>query len=651
MNGQRYALAWWWRLLFLLGLALAGCGNRQATEPQEAEAGEALLRLEELFQRGRSHQSKGEYKEAIAAYEDCIALEVPDREADGRTINLLSNALTQLMNSHQSNGTPEQCADYFLRQIDSSSHFVRRYCERDLHVVAAYALSRTERMEQAEELMQGAFMRSLIEPTPERRFRDYAYAAAIFYPNPERHELIISCAEQALEQAKLCKNNSGVEWVNSLLGNHYRRIGAFNKAIQLYLNSANEAHRRNDPTAEVMANTSLAELYLTCQIADYAEIYATNALTAMRGRRINPMVATQAYLTKGEVEVALNRVDSALRVFRQAEQICRDLPYNSGQVDVDRLMGEQLIAMESRDSIRRGVAYLKRVIERGTTTNRARAYHDLAMVCERLGEREHIGRLLDSMEVLRQCTDPPLEIELNYGFILNHYLRQRDWRRVAAYAIEQSGSSERANDKQLIKRLYETIVEYQTRQQESELQQARRESQRHRLYLYLGVTITLLLLALLTMLTIYHRKLHRANQLLLESRLTELFTRLESEKSEKAQIEQRLSSLLANGRSRREIEALSPALIREEGEAEFRQRFVMLFPLFLGALRKRIPTVGPREELLCMLIALGQDNEQISTLMGISRSSVVMARHRLRQKLNLDKSDSLEQQIEALKGE
>ncbi|MGL5921169.1 MAG: hypothetical protein ACRCZQ_11825, partial [Bacteroidales bacterium] len=135
---------------------------------------------------------------------------------------------------------------------------------------------------------------------------------------------------------------------------------------------------------------------------------------------------------------------------------------------------------------------------------------------------------------------------------------------------------------------------------------------------------------------------------LMELRLSKLLDNLQKEKENKADIEQQLTEILTEKDTRIEIEAVTPGLLKEKGEPKFRERFEQLYPLFLPKLKELVPNIGRKEELLCMLIVLGQDTPQIQTLMGIERSSVNMARYRLRQKMSLDKEVNLDEYIKEL---
>jgi DNA-binding CsgD family transcriptional regulator len=61
-----------------------------------------------------------------------------------------------------------------------------------------------------------------------------------------------------------------------------------------------------------------------------------------------------------------------------------------------------------------------------------------------------------------------------------------------------------------------------------------------------------------------------------------------------------------------------------------------------------VPNVTQREELLSMLIVLKQDNRRIAELLAIAPRSVLMLRHRFRQKIGMDTELSLESFIEEL---
>ena len=121
--------------------------------------------------------------------------------------------------------------------------------------------------------------------------------------------------------------------------------------------------------------------------------------------------------------------------------------------------------------------------------------------------------------------------------------------------------------------------------------------------------------------------------------------------AEKEMISQEFNDILSDKNNRQELESLTPHILQKYGESKFRQRFELLYPLFLPRLREKVPNITRREELLSMLIVLEQDNKEIAELFAIAPRSVLMLRHRFRQKIGINTDFSLEDFIESLLSE
>lgn len=90
------------------------------------------------------------------------------------------------------------------------------------------------------------------------------------------------------------------------------------------------------------------------------------------------------------------------------------------------------------------------------------------------------------------------------------------------------------------------------------------------------------------------------------------------------------------------MDMLHPRLLTNEEEEQFRVGFSTLHPIFLHNLRNACPQVTKGEELFCMLIVMNLTNEDIARTLGISRSSVIKTRYRLRRKIEDPRIESLE---------
>lgn len=318
----------WRRDILTLLAALLVCGSGFAHE--------------ELYRQARTWQHDGMYDEAIGAFKNYLSQPTDGKEFTDQQLMLYTEALVQLMNTYQSKGEPEACVSA-LQEVFAASPTLQRQCLRDYYSVLGYALSRTEKMKEAEETMMKALTLPLHRATPERYFRDYAYAAAVFYSNPNYQHEVVNWCQEAMLQAELCRNTSGKQWVAAMLGSSYKRNGELNKALELFQQSKEEAQRRNDELGTLNSLHTLIDLFLYWDIPEYADLYASEAIEMERGMEgKNPMVSAQTYINKCRALMELGMTDSVAFYANEARKLCQSLPYNSGMVDVELAHGTYL---------------------------------------------------------------------------------------------------------------------------------------------------------------------------------------------------------------------------------------------------------------------------------------------------------------------
>lgn len=144
---------------------------------------------DDLFKQARALQREGRYDEAVDAYIKYLSIPPGEEDFTKDKLALYTDALVQLMNTFQSKGAPEAYISA-LQELYKVSPVLHKQCLRDYYSVMGYALSRTERMKEAEDTMLKVFTIPLYHTTPERYFRDYAYAAAVFYSNPNYQQVV-----------------------------------------------------------------------------------------------------------------------------------------------------------------------------------------------------------------------------------------------------------------------------------------------------------------------------------------------------------------------------------------------------------------------------------------------------------------------------
>ena len=609
--------------------------------------GGASFASEGLFREARTLQRNGKHDEAITAFKGYLAQPVAEEELEGQQLFLYTEALMQLMNTFQSKGDPEGCL-VALQEVYKASPTLQKQCLRDYYAVMGYALSRTEKMREAEETMLKVFTLPLYQPSPERYFRDYAYAAAVFYGNAHYQKEVSYWCMEALKQAELCKNTSGKQWVMAMLGSHYKRHGQLNKALELYLHSKEEALERQDDLGVLNSLNAIADLFLYWDIPEYANLYASEALRVEKTMTVkNPMVTTQTYIHKGRALHQLGETDSVSFYTEQARSLCQPLPYNSGMVDVNLLHGT-LLTERGGYAMQEGIEELLQVTRQGTDMNRAKAYHQLAQAYLKSGKEVMAEAMLDSMYILLSPHEEPGYIHLDYQPILDHYLKSKDETMVERYVRLMLQEQKALAEEKLKFNLVETVVDLQTAQKNHELKIAQLKQANQRLWLLTCTAVSVIAISGVVAYLLYQKRQYKQQMNKANQRLSSLVQELNQSNAEKEQREQEIRDFLKNKDKRQELETLTPALLQTEGESKFRQCFELLYPLFLPRLRERVPSVTHREELLSMLIVLKQDNKRIAELLAIAPRSVLMLRHRFRQKIGMDTELSLENFIEEI---
>ena len=600
---------------------------------------------EDLFKEGRTLQREGMYDEAIEIFTTCLTQPVNENDIAGHHTSIYSDALVQLMNTFQSKGEPEACISA-LEEIFDSSPIIKEYYLRDFYSVMGYALSRTEKMKEAEDMTLKVFTLPLYNPTPERLFRDYAYAASVFYSNPDYQDKVIEWCQEALQQSQSCKNTSGKQWVSAMLGSAYKKNGQLSKALKLFLQSKEEAQNKKDDLGVLNSLHALTDLFLYWRVPEYADLYATEAIKVEESLTIeNPMVSAQTYINKGRAMLELGITDSVYFYSEKAREFCSSLPYNSGMVDVDLLHGIYLTE-KGGDSMHLGIQELENVTQQGTAANRAKAYHLLAQTFLKCEQNNVAEIMLDSMYSFLNSGESPIYINIDYQPILDHYLESGNARKTEQYVRLMLLEQEILKEKKLNYNLVEAIVDQQTEQKKQELKIAKLIQTTQRLWLTVCIILSVLSISLIVALLIYQRRQYTARMEQADKKLALLEQKLNQSNVEKAIIEREVGEMMNDKDNRQELTSLTPSLLKKNGESKFRQRFEVLYPLFLPRLREKVPSITRREELLSMLIVLKQDNKEIAELMAIAPRSVLMLRHRFRQKIGMTTDNSLEEFIE-----
>ena len=203
-------------------------------------------------------------------------------------------------------------------------------------------------------------------------------------------------------------------------------------------------------------------------------------------------------------------------------------------------------------------------------------------------------------------------------------------------------------EKRLNFNLVEAIADLQTEQHRQELKIVQLEQTNQRLWFIVCAVVLGVTIAVIVVLLILQKRYHKIQMHKADVKREMLLQKLHQTNAEKEIISQEIDQIMSDKDNRQELESLAPSILQKNGESKFRQRFELLYPLFLPRLRERVPSITRREELLSMLIVLKQDNKEIAELLAIAPRSVLMLRHRFRQKIGMVADHSLEEFIDEI---
>ena len=563
--------------------------------------------------------------------------------------DVFSRALVQLLNVYQSEGKANECVDYFHRlkqQSVNTSNPLLTITQRDIYIIYAYALSRTEATDMAAHVADSALQMKLYNSTPDRLVRDYSYASAIYFCQPDHQKQMVEVGEKALDELKRCQNKRSGQWIINLLGTHYQRIGEVEKAINLYERGYNISEEAHDTIGMVNVMTSLTNYMLDWGLVDEANTYSERAINLLTNlHEGNPMIATQAYIAHAKVMKLKGNDEKALQMLYSASQSSVPLPYNSGKSDIDLSMGQLMTEPNSPNAdYVNGINRLKRAANDGTCGIRARAYFELAKLADAKDEEQECGAYLDSMYVQCLQYESPLQLATAYQFALNFYLKVDNAEKVKQYASLLNKQQSEAKSNAATRALIQSLVHMKTKDTQYQLDRERHDAQS--LFISLGLCL-LIVIVLMGWGIVKYRHTSKENRLL-KSNLEDARTDL---------VNQQQAQIAAEALSREEEAAahkdalqgiVVADVMRDKGEDYFRKMFVRAYPRFLPTIRQEIPNLTPKEEILCMLMALNKSNQEIRDILHIERRSVNMAKYRIRRKIDLPQDKSLEEYVLSL---
>lgn len=615
-------------LIVAASVVLCACGNNRSYDQGE------LDRIKQMYAQAAKAQKAGDYDKALKLYDQLLHHRPAGKVCMDSLMPIVSKTITQTMNTMQSMGEPARCVEYLSRLKESDSLIVGNMCKRDISVVLAYAMSRTEKLKAAASEMDHAMSMAPQLPTHDRLFRDYAFATAVYFCLPERKDDVHRYGEKALVEIAQCDDKSGESWLTAILAMAYTRAGDISNSISMFKQSYRNASMRDDSLG--MANTLslMSEILINWRLFGYANDFVSKAVELSRNvRGSNPKVSANILAQKALVMQWFGYADSAMMYLGEADKYAKDLPYNSGRSDIDLVRGDLLA--KNASTHKKGMDMLYNVVNKGTSGLRTKAFFILAQEHLQHGEIARGEAAMDSMISSISINTSPVLRNTMYEYVLDYYVTTDNRPKMLWIARELNKKNlSVVATSDMLKQHAESIVDLNLQDATGEIdwQELKAENHRNLTLLYIIAMAVVIVSVTSALMALFRLTLLRRKSC--DQQLEALSYKMQIAPSDNVQS-------YSSGMSKSRISLAD----KRYGEKKFYSSFERLHPHFLPKLRSIAPTVTRCEELIAMLVALQVDRKQIESIMSMRRCKLAKTRYSLRRKIKLNPKDSLEYAI------
>lgn len=530
---------------------------------------------------------------------------------------------------------------------------------------------RMGRVEQATALADS--LELLPDPKEGWRLVEYNTPLASLYHATNQMDKAIARFEKIVEACRMGAESDYEGTVYAWLGMCYNQTGRYVEGSDMILKAIRyfETHPENSNT--VVAYGEQANSYFKMGMIDKALEMNRKAIEV--SKRNGEYSLTSIYRFRGAIFSEAGQRDSMFYYYHEAKNLSRGNTNKMGSwlCDFDLLEAYT----EEPDSLAKAFVLVGELCKDSTDMSdyfRIRLNELIGQAWMKSGQPERAIRELEQGVGLARES----------GMVENEY----DMSSLLMDAYRQTGRNDRlAREFDRFKFLVDSVnteetkllvagtnirFETEKKEQQNRLLTTEVELKDSRLQNYAFIGLSLLAIGLCVGAWLWMRQHALRLRLRLEEQEKELATvRLREQEEHMRQQEERLQQIVAsrqelnrnnedllrqlaeiqeaNDRScdlDRVMERLQPKLITTEEEDQFRLAFNTLHPTALHRLRTACSRVTRSEELLCMLIVLKQTNEEVSRTLGISRSSVLQNRYRLKQKLELPEGVELDSEVQ-----
>lgn len=580
--------------------------------------------------------------EALAIYKQ-ISTVIVDSTQYAQVAPIVYDALDQIADIHDDINDKEPILEWLLQLRSHPTALIQNCAMCDLNSTIVSLYYQQGEMKKAAQYMDAAMSDSMYFANPERRFRDNVRCAQIYMPVDETPDRVIACLEAAEQWGSQCSNvPRQMSFVRSFLGTLYNWQGNIERAFEVFNDNLAQSLEECDTIGQIYAYNALSNIYSFWQLYDDANQNSQEAVLLVQKGDFSerPSMVSDTYMLKAKALMEICP-DSVPVFISLAENVNSGIPYEMGPEDIDFLAGEW--AYKYKGDYDEAIKRFTRYAENVPPIKRHSAYFWLARIQFDTGHPVQGERMLDSLSHYSRLVEGiPTASRDALEYCLGHYAALGNGEKTMLYANALVRSDFYERDKVMKKQFASAIIDFRLRHAREAINLATLEAEVSRSHLITGIWLALTVVALVFIVGSYfYRRLQIRHQE--ELHKNEL---LQSELNDQIQLtnsaRKGLEVVKNDIETRSTIEHLYPIQLKEKGEAWFTNRFHLLYPGFEHNLNKLGISIGKREQVMCMLFILGQNSAEVASTLAIARTSVNVARYRLRKKLRLDNHTSLD---------
>ena len=563
----------------------------------------------------------------------------------------------------------QKCYAHGLHFYDSLSTTIAPNTLLDSHRADIYANSaffamQARELERSEELYNN-FLKLPPTADPIRDIRNNEHISAVAGALKGNAERVL-----VLEKIMDIYHKSGVNYPNIgrsmvILGSLYFFAGRYEESMRTNEEALEFFRTHGENQATPMAYNRQAYMYHMLELYDKALEYNSKSIEV--AIRLKGPSLGDSYRKRADIWKDLHRTDSTVYYIRKGREASQANQSLNGIIGSDVSLA--LIYTQLPDSVHKALPLLRPLLadtanmeawikeEVKCTWGRALYANNqiaaaIPVLESSVASLHQMGQTQDESEICALLMEAYLKMGMNDRFIARypHYTELQDTlqRQKALHSVAMANIRFGAKEKEQQNQLLTAEVAL--------------KSSRMQTLVILGCALLMLLSAgfLIRQRTLKHRlRLRAQEQEFSEKQLHEQAERLHQLIASRQELNTHNEDLLrqlAEVQSTRDkscdldsvLEKLQPRLLTREEEEQFRRAFASLYPSVLHRLRSVCANATRSEELLCMLIVLKQTNEEISRTLGVSRSTVLKNRYRLRVKLGLPEGADIDTEVQAM---